>query len=160
MNGAVNHGLLSFRLECIPPKTSHHAKRIVRIGGFSRLADKPELVEAKHSLEALLLPFQPAQPIPGPVSLFVSYTWPWVDSRHGKAGSLRRQRVQAAGRQPHTTKPDLTNVTKTLEDRLVLLRFLENDQSVAELHVSKYWGNRPGIGITIRTSVAEPADGR
>lgn len=36
--------MLDFTLVCIPPRTSHHAKRIVRVGAFSRLADKPELV--------------------------------------------------------------------------------------------------------------------
>jgi Holliday junction resolvase RusA-like endonuclease len=40
-------------------------------------------------------------------------------------------------------------VIKTLEDRLVRLRFLEDDRSVVELVVRKYWGDQPGIEIDI-----------
>tara|TARA_R110000868_G_scaffold282494_1_gene542790 strand:+ start:1096 stop:1575 length:480 start_codon:yes stop_codon:yes gene_type:complete len=132
---------LRFRLSCIPPTTTHHAKRIVRLGRFSRLADKPELVGAKQTLEALLLPFQPASPVPGPVALTVHWTWPWLKG-HSK-------RDRALGLKLHTSKPDLTNVMKTLEDRLVRLRFIEDDRSVARLSLTKHWGDVPGIAIEI-----------
>lgn len=132
---------IRFRISCVPPKTSHHRKRIVRIGKFSRLADKRELVEAKHMLEALLLPHQPAQPIAGAVSLALEFTWPWLRG-HSK-------QFKSAGMQPHTSRPDLTNVAKTLEDRLVALRFIEDDSRVVELILVKYWGDEPGIGVSI-----------
>ena len=132
---------LKFHLSCIPPKTSHHAKRIVRIGQFSRLADKPELVSAKQMLDALLLPHQPPAPIPGPVVLEVVNPRPWLAS-HSK-------RARAAGRLPHTSKPDLDNVTKSLTDRLKALRFIEDDQAVVELRARKWWSSTPGIEIMI-----------
>src|SRR4051812_31288072 len=120
---------MSFFLRCIPPRTSLHAKRIVKLGKFSRLADKPELVEAKDSLDALLLPHQPQAPMLGAVSLTVVYTWPWRSSE--------TQRVRARGREPMVTRPDCSNLVKTLEDRLVKMRFIEDDNAVVDLHVSK-----------------------
>ena len=132
---------LRFRMNCVPPRTNHHAKRIVRIGRFSRLADKPELVAAKEMLDGLLLPHQPSAPIAGPVRLTLEFTWPWLGSHSRK--------VRALGRQPHTSKPDASNVTKSIEDRLVALRFLEDDAKVVELHVSKWWGDAPGIVVEI-----------
>jgi hypothetical protein len=41
-------GGLSFTLACVPPRVTHHSKRIVRVGRFSRLADTPEL-KAAHA---------------------------------------------------------------------------------------------------------------
>lgn len=129
-------------LACIPPTVSHHHKRIVRVGRFSRLADKPELVAAKATLDALLLPHQPAQPVAGPVALVLAFTWPW------RASEPHKRRV--LGRVPHTSRPDADNLAKTLTDRLVALRFLEDDAAVADLHVTKWWGDTPGIAVWLR----------
>lgn len=133
--------MIAFHLSCVPPTTSHHRKRIVRIGKFARLADKPELVAAKEMLDVLLLPHQPRAPIAGAVALSIEFTWPWLKSQSKK--------FRSQGRAPHTSRPDCSNVTKTLEDRLVALRFLEDDSAVADLHVRKFWGDDPGIAIAI-----------
>jgi Holliday junction resolvase RusA-like endonuclease len=137
---------LTFRLSCVPPTVNHQRKKIVTIRtrdgrGFSKLADTSELNHAKALLEELLIPHQPPAPIAGPVVLTVEYTWPWLAS-HSK-------RVRAQRRIPHISKPDLTNVTKTLEDRLCELLFIEDDRKVVDLRVTKWWGSEPGIAITI-----------
>jgi Holliday junction resolvase RusA-like endonuclease len=133
--------MIEFRLSCIPPKTSHHAKRIVKRGKFSSLADKPELVAAKQTLDSLLLPHQIDEPVRGPVSLRLVFYWPWLAS-HPK-------RTRALGRIPHTSRPDCSNLAKTLEDRLVALRFIEDDNAVVHLQIMKFWGDRPGIHVRI-----------
>jgi Holliday junction resolvase RusA-like endonuclease len=133
--------VLRFHLACVPPKTNHHAKRIVRIGAFSRLADKPELVAAKEMLDGLLLPHQPTSPIAAPYSLLLEFTWPWLKG-HGR-------KFRAAGRQPMTSKPDCDNASKSVCDRLVALRFIEDDRAIVDLHVRKWWGDQPGIEIAI-----------
>lgn len=38
-----------------------------------------------------------------------------------------------------------------MTDRLVTLRFIGDDARVADLHVTKWWGDRPGIAVVIRT---------
>jgi Holliday junction resolvase RusA-like endonuclease len=141
--------MIAFTLSCVPPTASHHRKRIVRIGGFARLADKPELVAAKQTLDALLLPFQPAQPVAGPVAVTLAFTWPW------RASEPRKRR--ALGRVPHTSRPDIDNLSKTFIDRLVALRFLDDDNAVVDLHVTKWWGDEPGITGWIRTVAADRA---
>jgi Holliday junction resolvase RusA-like endonuclease len=106
-----------------------------------KLADTDKLLEAKDTLDGLLLPFQPAQPIAGPVYLTVQWCWPWLAS-HSK-------RVRALGRIRHTSKPDLSNVLKTLEDRLVRFQFIEDDSKVVTVLMSKWWGDDPGISVLI-----------
>lgn len=135
-------------IPCLPPTASHHQKRIVRFKSkagqaITTLADKPALVGAKHTLEALLDPFKIARPIPGPIALDLSFVFPW---RKGEP-----KRNVARGRIPHTTRVDCSNLAKTLEDRLTVLRFIEDDAQVSDLHVTKWWGEYPGIGISIRT---------
>lgn len=152
---------LEFFLPCVPPTTTHHAKHVIRygarkdpatglrVGGFMRLADTPELERAKHSLDALLVPFRPAAPIPGGFGgglvLTLEFTWPW------RAGDTKR--VRELGKYPRTTKPDCSNLAKTIEDRLARLRFMDDDALVAELHVRKFFGDEAGILVRL-----EPLD--
>ena len=134
-------GGFAFFVPCVPPTANHQRKKIVRIGGFSRLADKPELVAAKAILDSLLLRHQPPMPIVGAVRLTLEFTWPW---RQGDG-----RKVRALGRVLYLTKPDATNAAKTLEDRLVALRFIEDDRYVAELIVRRWRGDSPGIYVGI-----------
>lgn len=131
-------------IPCVPPKTSHHAKRIVRRGRFARLADSEKLNDAKATLDGLLLPHQPSAPLLGPASLSVEFTWPWL------AGDPKR--IRGSGRVFHARRPDCSNLLKTIEDRLVVLRFLEDDGQVVHVVAAKYRGDRPGIRITLASA--------
>lgn len=130
---------MTFHLSCVPPTSSHHAKTIVRVRGFARLADKPALVAAKEMLDALLLPHRPPVPFEGPLTLALTFTWPW--RKHTP------KKIRALGRVPRETKPDCSNLAKTTEDRLVAMRFLQDDGLVARLVVEKYWGDDAGITV-------------
>lgn len=132
---------MTFFLDCVPPTASHHSKKIVRVGKFTRMADSDRLVTAKQTIDTLLLAHQPAAPVAGPVELWLEFTWPWRSSDS--------KRVRGNGRIPRDTRPDCSNLAKTTEDRLVALRFLEDDGRVVRLHVSKWFGSRPGIAVTI-----------
>jgi Holliday junction resolvase RusA-like endonuclease len=140
--------VIAFRVRCIPPTTTHQHKRIVRVGKWTRLADRPELQAAKDMLDGLILPFQPAEPLAGAVALTLEFVWPW------RASESKRNR--AAGRIAHTSRPDCSNLAKTIEDRLVALRFLEDDNAVAKLTVTKWWSADPGIAVTIGPVTVEP----
>lgn len=133
---------VSVWLSCVPSKTTHQHKKIIRLGGFSRLADKPELVATKEALDALLAPHRPKTPLDGPLSLSLVYVYPWRKSEP--------QKNKTTGRKWMTSKPDCTNISKTLEDRLVRLGFMLDDAQVCSLHVSKLWGDEPGIKVEIR----------
>jgi Holliday junction resolvase RusA-like endonuclease len=137
---------VDFFMPCEPPTASHHAKKIIRLrtrngGDFVKLGDKPELQAAKKLLETLMLRHRIAQPITGPVTLTLEFTWSWRASDSQKA--------RAAGRLPKFTRPDCSNLAKTTEDRLVVMGFLEDDGQVVELIVRKWVGDRPGIRVVI-----------
>lgn len=145
--------MLTFFVDCVPPKTNHHAKKIVTIktrGGrvFSRLADTKELIQATGSLIEMFMPHVPPAPIPGPIHLELELTWPW------RASDSKRDR--ALGRIPCTVKPDLDNSCKGITDVLAMLRFIEHDAEISHLCATKWIGNRPGIRITI-SSYVQPA---
>ena len=50
----------------------------------------------------------------------------------------------------HTSKPDCSNVVKTLEDRLAEEGFIANDAEVASLTVDKVWDTVGWFKVTIR----------
>ena len=140
--------MIDFFVSCIPPKTSHHRKRIVRVGKFSKLADSDALNAAKATLDAVLAPHRPAQPIVVPVRLVLTYVWPWL------AGDP--QRTRRRGQVWHPKRPDLSNLTKSLEDRLVALGFLLDDGLVVEATQRKFRGDRPGIRVQLEAAGEEP----
>jgi len=133
--------MIEFFLNMVPPTATHHHKKIVRAGGFSRLADKPELQQARSTYESLLEKFQPKEPMSGPVRLELCFHWPFLKS------APSRDRV--CERKHKVTKPDCSNIAKTLEDCLARMRFINNDAEVAELEVKKFHSHIAGINIRI-----------
>lgn len=140
--------MIQFTLKVVPPTTTHQSKKIVRADKFTKLADTPELQAAKKLLEVLVLPHQPNEPLRGPVELTLVFTWPWLKGHTKK--------FRSAPRRWKWTKPDASNLGKTFEDVLVRMRFLEDDNQVARLIVDKYWGQEPGIEVSIKP-LWEPA---
>ena len=98
--------VLRIHLSCIPPTTTHQDKHIVKIGAWSRLADKPTLIEAKSTLDSLLLPHQLPRPIDGPYIVAFEFTWPWLKGA--------RNWERALGRIPMTSRPDASNLVKLI----------------------------------------------
>lgn len=76
----------------------------------------------------------------GALSVSIVLSWPFRKSdRDSKRMDLK----------PHTSRPDLDNLAKGLIDRLVALRFMEDDGQIAQLTLSKFWSSNPGIQVTI-----------
>lgn len=132
--------MLVIRESCIPPTTSHHAKRIVNRGKFKSLADKPELTAAKSFWDSLFLPHRPERPMDGPLVLSLELTWP-----HTKQCAKKLQ----SSRIPMDTGVDLDNMGKTITDALVRCGFLVNDSRVCELHIKKFRGPLPGVFLSL-----------
>jgi len=133
MNGRVVQGSASF----VPPKTTHHSKKIARMGKFSRLVDTPELTSAREVWMAVLRPFTPSAPLVGAIRAHVALTWPW---RKGDAMRIRKE-----GPIPCTVKPDCDNAAKTIFDIMALLGFFSNDAQIYSLLVTKWFGDKPGL---------------
>lgn len=140
---------LSFFLRCDAPRTTNQQKgHTVTKDGHVRTFKKGKTKAAESTFTSLLLPHQPASPVTGPVSLYVSVTWPWNDGDLDT--KAKRAEAERLGRVPHTGLPDCSNWIKSFEDCLVALRFIEDDRKVVDLHVVKWRGTDPGVYVEIR----------
>lgn len=141
--------MIAFHLPIVPPTaTSQGAgKRMMIITSKKTGKPMPLFFKNKQAAQAeddfLLLCGQhrPAEPIAGPVALYVDYVWPWRASEP----AWRR----ALGRVAHTSRPDCSNAVKQLEDVLTKLQFWRDDSQVSCITVSKAWGDQVGIYIRI-----------
>lgn len=149
--------MISFHLPIVPPKaTSQGAgKRMMIIkskktGEHVPLFFKNKQAEsAEHDLLVLCSHYKPLRPIEGAVRLHVDFVWPWRKTEPKKRIAL--------GRVAHTSKPDCSNIIKLLEDCLTKLGFWTDDGQVADLQVTKAWGDH--VGITVTLTPLEPANG-
>lgn len=131
---------MEFFIACVPFKVTHHSKKIVRIGNFSKLADSPQLRHARVTYEQLLAKYQPKEPFNGPIALTLFFYFPFLKSAPKKT---------QYGRAPKLTKPDCSNLAKTFEDCLVRMRFIDDDASVTKLLVQKAYRGMSGIKVKI-----------
>jgi Holliday junction resolvase RusA-like endonuclease len=135
---------IEFHLPIVPPKATSQTKRLLIIKGKPMFFHKKEHQIAENDLTLLCSKHVPEQPIAGPVMLSVRFVFPWRKSE--------KKSVVAQGYAPHTSRPDLSNMIKLIEDVLTRLGFWNDDSQIARLDISKHWGNMPGITVTIQES--------
>lgn len=133
--------MIAFRLDIIPPKATSQTKRLVLIGDKPRFFPKKEHAQAEQDLLNLCMPHRPTDPIKGPVMLEVHFVWPWRKSEP--------KRNTIWGNRPKDTRPDCDNLVKLVADVLTKLHFWGDDSQVADLRVSKAWGDKPGLTVKI-----------
>lgn len=131
---------------CTPPKTSHHAKRIVHFKGrdgkqITALGDTPQLQAAKNQWDSIFLLHRPEKPFDEPIQVNVTLYWPW------NVGDSKK--VRALGRTWHATKPDIDNACKGILDSMARCSYFTQDSKVVELRMEKYRGDKPGIYVLI-----------
>lgn len=131
---------LSFRVDCVPPTATAQHKGVFVVNGRPRFFTKRAVRQAENFLAALLAPHRPPEPFAEPVALSVSWTFPYRKSE-------RKAVVRAGADIPHTSRPDLDNLEKSLLDVLTRLNFWTDDSLVAEKRTSKRWGAKPGIEV-------------
>lgn len=127
-----------------PPTTTHQSKKIVTIrkkggGQFSKLADDKPLVEVRKHYAVMLAGSWHKEPITEPVVLVIEYHFPIL-----KAASVAERQGGWM-----TSKPDLSNLTKTLEDALVDAGILIDDNLVVSQVVTKVRAVDPHIWISL-----------
>ena len=137
--------LISFRIDCIPPKSTHQASlRIMKRRDGSQFVGKMENskgAQVKRDLISLLAEHRPAEPFAGPVHLDIDWTYPWRKSEP------KRNRI--TGARWCDTRPDCDNLAKMLIDCMTRLGFWGDDSQVARLTFSKWWADRPGIEVRV-----------
>jgi Holliday junction resolvase RusA-like endonuclease len=133
--------MIAFRLDIVPPRATSQTKRLVMVAGKPRFFAKAAHQAAENDLLLLCARYAPPEPLTGPLRLRVDFVFPWR-----KAESKRRRSL---GRAPNDSRPDCDNLVKLVGDVLCKLRFYGDDGQVADLHVTKAWGDHPGIAITL-----------
>lgn len=80
--------------------------------------------------------------IDGPCELTIVATWPWPKSMSNRKRGL-------PGAHFKTTKPDAGNVAKIIEDSMNAIVWTD-DARVSDTHISKRYGDRPGLMVQVR----------
>lgn len=118
-------------LNIIPPTCTAQEKKI----DFKRrkiYADQ-KVVDARAKYRAHLVRYRPEQPLDGPLSMKVLWSFP--KGKHETGYCME--------------KPDLDNANKLLQDVMQELGFFHDDKQIVDLHLTKEWADVPGIVINI-----------
>lgn len=120
----------------VPPSVTHN-DLVPSVKGektFIRKSDR--LKEAEDSIVARLWKLRPeGGPLDGPLSLSVSWCFPTSED-HGQY-------------EPHTSKPDLSNMLKTFEDCLVRAKWIVDDKLIFTEKLTKAWSDPAGIYVEV-----------
>lgn len=131
---------IRFRLNVIP-----RGQARARHAGHSRAYKTEDQQADERTLEALLAPYVPERPLQGMLSLLIEAMMPIP-----KSFSLKKVESALSRTLRPTTKPDLSNVLKHVEDVMQRMRFFEDDKQIVDLYVCKVYGDSPGYRIMLR----------
>jgi len=123
--------------------------KIVKIGGFSRMATPPKTVAYEGLIAHAAQTALAGRPLlDGPVGLTLI-----LDCQVPASWSAKKQRAALAGEHMPTTKPDADNVEKLVLDAGTKAGLWEDDTQVAELVVRRVRAAR-GEGPSTRIAIA------
>lgn len=125
---------MEFFIDMIPPTATHQQRGCTFRNGKRVVYDRAN-GEAEAKLKAYLAQHIPETPFAFAVRLEVKWCFPIKD-------------IQADG-EPYIKKPDVDNLCKSLFDIMTQLGFWKDDKQIYELHIGKYYSERPGIYIRI-----------
>jgi len=144
---------LSVFIPCLPPKTTSQQKGAFAMkGGGVRFFKKAKAKAAEQTWWSLLQPHAPAKPFEGPLCLIVRLTYPWRSTE-------KKTRIRNYSLYPIQTRPDVDNIYKMLGDVMTTLRFWNDDSQVSSLTVSKSYGDRPGLHLSLTSDTATTKGG-
>lgn len=134
---------LSFFVPIIP-RGQARVRHTVR--GSRPVAYKSKDQQAdERTLEALMMPHVPDVPLSGMLSLSLVITMPIPASFSKPKTALALHRSLRP-----TTKPDLSNVLKHVEDVMQRMRFFEDDKQIVDIYCCKIYGDHPGYRVHLR----------
>lgn len=118
-------------LNMIPPTCTAQEKKI----NFKskKVYSDPKVMDARAKYRAHLARYRPDQPLDGPLSMRVLWSFP-----RGKHESVYC-----------TEKPDLDNANKLLQDVMQELGFFHDDKQIVNLSLVKEWADEPGVLIIL-----------
>ena len=116
-----------------PPTITHQEKKVHVVNGKPVFYEPNDLKQARQKLTSYLVP-NAKQTYTGKLRLTVVWHFRGNERNHG---------------QPRTTKPDLDNLMKLLQDCMTACKFWIDDAQIVGLMTEKYWSVDPGIYIRI-----------
>lgn len=119
------------------PTVTHQEHQVTVVKGKPVFYEPPRLKQARLDLTDYLAGYRPKKPLTGPLVLIVKFCYP--------AGKEHQNG------EPKTTKPDVDNTMKLLQDVMNSLDFFEDDRFITSLVAEKYWADLPGIFIQLET---------
>lgn len=132
--------MIYFELPMLPPRVTHQSKKIVRVGGYTRLANTTRLNQALRDYAVALKPYAPESPMDGALELTMTFVFPHPGSARK---AIRGTYV------PKSTRPDYDNLAKTLQDVMTTLHFWYDDSQVWRSTIEKMYGPEPGIRVKV-----------
>lgn len=116
-----------------PPTVTHNDLEPGMRGDRPYIRKSARLREAEDALVARLARQAPPEPMGGPLSVEVR----WCFATRG---------AHAQG-EPHTSRPDMSNMLKTLEDCMVRTGWIVDDSLICDEHMAKAWMDPAGIWV-------------
>ena len=102
--------------------------------------------KAKKDLILMLRDHAPSEPFTGPLAVYVGFIFPF---RKSETKARKKLRVI-----PHDRRPDIDKLLKIFLDCLASpgsgsARYIFDDSQIATIHAEKFWGEDPGIKLSI-----------
>ena len=145
--------MIRVKFNIVPPTATAQQKGVFVRDGHAHFFKKKKVKDAEDFLEALLMPHAPAEPLRGAVYIQARWCFPYRKSE--------RKSVTKTGREiPHTSRPDLDNLEKSLLDVLTHLNFWGDDAKVFTKSTAKVWGPSPYLAIAIKDEAELFAEAR
>ena len=117
------------------PTATHQMQAVSVVKGKPVFYEPPAVKAARDKLMTAVHPHKPAEPIQGPVRLFVKWCFPIV-------GKHRNGEYRA-------TKPDTDNLQKLLKDVMTTAGYWTDDAQVVAEICEKFWADKPGLYIAV-----------
>lgn len=141
----MNDNKIEFSVDVNPPKATAQQKGARIAGKFIQFFKKKKVRDTEKLFAALFYPHAPDEPMEGPLSLTVTWFFPYRKSE--KKSLVREEKII-----PHTVRPDLDNLEKSLIDTLTKLQFWRDDAQVCAKLTKKYWAPKGKIYLKIESA--------
>ncbi|MED3732535.1 RusA family crossover junction endodeoxyribonuclease [Geobacillus stearothermophilus] len=118
--------------------------RATTVNGRVRMYDPKKSRDFKHYLKLAASKHRPEKLLKGPISLVVKVYKPTL-----KSFSKKKKAAAEAGQLRPTTKPDVSNYLKLIEDALTGVIW-KDDSQIIDCSISKYYSETPRTEIQIK----------
>lgn len=128
-----------------PPTTTNQQKKALynkRLGRIIYYKPKP-LQEAEKLYCELLAPYKPKEAWDCPCIMDVEWRFKYRSNE-------KKSVIKSEALIPKTTRPDNTNLIKTLEDMFTQMGFITDDSIIAQHTLRKYWWKHGQLRIVLK----------